>query len=118
MNNEISKLFEAGYTIGTDQLITLGMTEPQFLDWLTAIKKDQVQYNEMRADMKMLKDHITKALIELKVLNRDGTKNEKFRISSIVGVVASMASPFGSSVQEKFAFLGELRPLVEKYRDL
>ena len=77
----------------------------------------QQMYNELLQDMKLTKDTIVKIAVELGAYDSNGNKNEKFNIQSLVKLVmGAVTNP--SALKEKFHFVNEVYPLLQKYKNL
>jgi hypothetical protein len=74
-------------------------------------------YQEQQADLKLLKDNIYKVLAELAIVNPDGTLRGKPDIKKLTGAAMQLVLNPGK-LADKFSFLTELTPLIEKYKDL
>lgn len=87
-----------------------GLTNSQANELLAA-------YQEQQADLKLLKDNIYKVLTELAIVNPDGTLRGKPDMKSLMGTAMQLVMNPGK-LADKFSFLTELTPLIEKYKDL
>lgn len=74
-------------------------------------------YYEMLADLTKVKEAVFKVMEVTGMINTDGTFKDKMDFKKISGMVAGMLmNP--AALQEKFSFLKESLPLLEKYKEI
>lgn len=75
------------------------------------------EHNEMRADLKLIKDTVFDLLKKIGFVQPDGSFREGLDMKAVMAFAMSIATG-GKKVQEQFAGISALIPLVEKYKDL
>lgn len=99
------------------------MTTPQ-----EKLINDLIQENnEQRADLKAIKDALVKACSLVGLVDNEGNITEKTNIKTVVKKIINILSSFimpkmpwesKEDVNTSFDFIGDLKPLVEKYKNL
>lgn len=84
---------------------------------LEVIQRLQTENGELRADLKLIKDTVFDLLKKIGFVQPDGSFREGLDMKAVMAFAMSIATG-GKKVQEQFAGISALIPLVEKYKDL
>lgn len=109
MDNQNNELMQDGEPITTRQL---------FEEAASQLSKEQVlnlliKYADQTSDMRNIKEAMLTILTKIGFIDASGNFREKPNVSSIISMFTNP-----KKLMSDFGFLGELRPLVEKYKDL
>jgi hypothetical protein len=75
------------------------------------------QSMELQTDMKFLKNNVLHLLKKIGLAKEDGTIRETLSMSSMLGVLMSLAKG-DKKIKQDLAFLADLLPLLQKYENL
>lgn len=73
---------------------------------------------EKQDDIKAIKNGIFQLLDKIGMIKKDGSVSDKMDMRKVMGVLTSTMMQSEQKTAAEFAFLGELIPLIEKYKDL
>ena len=78
-----------------------------------------VDYKEKIDDLRLVKNTVNLLMNKIGMRNEDGTPRQNIKISAIAEIIMKSTDPFHrKQFQKEWSFIGELMPLIEKYKDL
>ncbi len=93
------------------QLLTELAKDPLSLE---AFMKD---YKQKISDLRLIKDTVNHLMTHIGLRNEDGTFRQNISMNKIFEV-AMRATTHPKQFKKEMAFIGDIMPLIEKYKDL
>jgi hypothetical protein len=76
-----------------------------------------IDYKDKIDDLRLVKNIINKMMVQIGYLNKDGTFRENISITKVSQLVMQ-ANMQPKKFKKEMSFIGDIMPLIQKYKDL